>query len=168
MIVKEISLLILIIFVFGASGCTIVKNDSLDLPKQTPTPTPEKKISPEEDRDNHRISDIINLSTALERYANSNGGQYPKTEGAEKISDETSNVFKAMYDGGFLFKPIKDPLPDKYDYGYKSDGQAYEITAVLEDKDGGRCEMAGNYCIYKFGKGEVGSLSTPETKSIKE
>ncbi len=172
MLSKRITIFILIIFIFSVSGCTIVKNDS-GSSKASPTPSalsgvegmpePEKKLSPEDDRDNHRISDIVNISMAIESYAKGNNGQYPKTEGSEKISDEASNVFQAMKAGGFLYQPIKDPVPDKYYYGYKSDGQAYEITAVLENKNGGRCTMAGNYCIYKFKKGEFGTdiQSTP-------
>lgn len=161
MIRKKTSLLILMIFIFNVSGCTIVKNDSLNLPKPSPTLTPEKKISPEDERDNHRISDIMNISTALEQYAKSNNGQYPKAEKSEKISDESSSVFQAMNAGSFLYQSIKDPLPDKYYYGYKSDGQAYEITAVLENKESGLCVIAGSYCIYKFKKGEIGAEIEP-------
>lgn len=169
MFAKKISILILVVLTFGASGCAIVKNNSGSSPVTVPVPTPEtrNKISPEENRDNHRVSDITNISIALELYAASNNGRYPKTESAEKISDEASNVFKTMKAGGFLFQPIKDPMPDKYYYGYKSDGQAYEITAVFENKNGGRCEMAGSYCIYKFKKGEIGAVLTPTPKEEK-
>lgn len=162
--IKEITILILTVLIFGTTGCTIVKNDSGSLAKASPTPAPEaeKKISPEDERDNHRISDVMNISAALESYAVKNNAQYPKTDGSEKISDEASDVFQAMKASGFLFQPIKDPVPDKYYYGYKSDGQAYELTAVLENKEGGRCAMAGNYCIYKFKKGEMEAAPTPE------
>ncbi len=158
---KKIVILISIIFIFSASGCTIVKNDSGLTPKISPTSTPkaENKISSEDERDNRRISDIMKISAALERYAKNNNGQYPKVDGAEKISDESSGVFQLMETGGFLYQPIKDPKPDKYYYSYKSDGEAYELTAVLENKDGGRCAMAGNYCIYKFTKGEIGKVA---------
>lgn len=163
MLYKKISILFLIIFIISASGCTIVKNDFGSMLKASPVPTPaaEKKISPEDERDNHRISDIMNISTALEQYAKSNNGQYPKAENSEKISDESSSVFQTMNAGGFLYQPIKDPVPDKYYYGYKSDGQAYEITAVLENNESGLCVMAGSYCIYKFKKGEIDAEIEP-------
>lgn len=156
---KKTSILILTILIFSASGCTIVKNNSGSLAKPAMTPEAEKKISPEDERDNRRISDIMKFSAALERYAKNNNGQYPKVDGAEKISDEASGVFQIMKAGGYIFQPIKDPKPDKYYYGYKSDGRSYELAAVLENQEGGRCAMAGNYCIYKFTKGEIGEVA---------
>ncbi len=166
--IKKSIILVLIISAFGAAGCTIVKNKTEEPPKVSPTPTPEaeKKISPEDDRDNQRINDIMNISAALESYASSNvktEGPYPETKGVEKISDESSAVFKQLNQDGYLKQILKDPLPDKYYYGYSSDGFAYELTAVLENKASGLCIMAGNYCIYKFTKGKIGIAPTPET-----
>lgn len=155
-ITKLIIVPLFLIFSANVSGCAIVSKKPEAFPKLSPTPTPmaDKKVSAEDNRDNDRINDIMAISLALEQYANNHGGQYPQTVSAEKISDETSNVFQILKAGGYFLQLINDPLPDKFYYGYNSDGQSYEITAVLENQSGGRCVIEGNYCLYKFKKGE--------------
>lgn len=110
------------------------------------------QISPEDARDNQRIDDINRLSEAVESYLNDHDGQFPVANEAEKISDEESNVFKTLKAGNYLEKSLKDPLPDKYYYGYVSRGFEYELTSVLENKASGKCVIIEDLCLYKIKK----------------
>ncbi|MBU4338650.1 hypothetical protein KKB43_05340 [Patescibacteria group bacterium] len=102
-------------------------------------------------RDDRRIINLDFYSQALEDYLKNNE-KYPIAEETEKISDENSNIFQILKNGGYIAESYKDPSGgDKY-YGYKSDGVSYELSAVLEDNKDSRCNIEGNYCVYRLKK----------------
>ncbi len=145
---KKILITFLIILILGISGYLIRKNYfSPDIPSIPP----ENQISPEDARDNRRITDLDILREAVESYARIYDGQFPLANNWEKISDEESSIFKTLKADNLLNQPLKDPSPDRY-YGYRSDGYKYELTAALENKAGGKCEMSGDLCLYKLTK----------------
>ncbi len=100
-------------------------------------------------RDTQRMENIVKIKEALDNYAKENKGFYPKTEGAEKISDAVSSSFLALQNGNYISKLYVDPLPDKYFYGYFSDGKSYELTTVLE-KQKDKCVQEGDVCVYRL------------------
>lgn len=102
-------------------------------------------------RDDRRIINLDFYSQAMEDYLRNNE-KYPIAEETEKISDDSSNIFQLLKNGGYLIESYKDPSGnDKY-YGYISDGVSYELSAVLEDNKDSRCKVEGNYCIYRLKK----------------
>ncbi len=102
-------------------------------------------------RDDRRIINLDFYSQALEDYLRDNE-KYPVAKETEKISDENSNIFQLLKNGGYLSGSYKDPSgSDKY-YGYKSNGESFELSAVLEDNKDSRCNIEGNYCIYRLKK----------------
>ena len=121
------------------------------------------EILTQDDRDNQRTVDILTISKALENYASDHDDKYPETNGLEKISNKENPSFIALKNSGYLKELYADPLPDKYYYGYNSNGSVYELTAVLEDRNDERCVTEGNLCIYRFKKGEI----KEEKKEIK-
>jgi len=147
---KKTAIAILIILTLVIGGYFVWKN-YLSPSSDVPVTTPETQISPEDARDNQRIMDMDNLREAIESYMANNSGQFPVADEQEKISNEESNIFKTLKAGRYLTQPIKDPAPDKYYYGYRSDGQSYELTAVLENKLSDKCEITNsNLCLYKI------------------
>lgn len=105
-----------------------------------------------DDRDNQRVGDLKEIGIAIDEYAKLNNGEYPSTNGFEKISDENSYIFMFLSQNGYLKKNYKDPLSGSYFYGYSSDGKKYELTAALEDLKDSRCEIIGTLCIYRIKK----------------
>ncbi|MCG2693695.1 type II secretion system protein GspG [Candidatus Parcubacteria bacterium] len=147
---KKTAIIILIILILGFGGYFIWKNYFSPVSNPSAPATSQSQISPEDARDNRRIKDIDRLSEAVESYMNDHDGQFPVANEVEKISDEESNVFKTLKAGNYLEKPLKDPAPNKYYYGYISHGYEYELTAALENKTSGKCEISGNLCLYKI------------------
>lgn len=101
------------------------------------------------ERDGKRIDDISALSGVLEKYAGEHDGRYPVSSGIEKISDEWSAVYKALVQDIKPERSFSDPIPGKYYYGYRSDGETYDLTAVLENQKDTRCNMEGDLCIHR-------------------
>lgn len=101
-----------------------------------------------DDRDNQRVKDLAEISAAIDEFAKFNKGIFPETGGYEKISEEDNYVFKLLRRNGYLKKIYKDPLSGSYFYGYKSNGNSYELTASLEDREDVRCVRSGELCIF--------------------
>ena len=102
-------------------------------------------------RDDRRIINLDFYGQALDNYL-INNEKYPIVEETEKISEESSNIFQTLKNGGYIAESYKDPSGgDKY-YGYKSNGDFYELSAVLEDNKDSRCNIEGNYCVYRLKK----------------
>lgn len=98
-------------------------------------------------RDEQRISDLDSISLMLWRYKEKNGS-YPASDLVVKLNENNGTVseIRSANDG----KDIPTDPVEKYYYGYKSDGETYELSAVLENKNDKRCEVEGNFCIYRF------------------
>jgi len=147
---KKTAIIILIILILIIGGY-FIWNNYFSLSSDVPATTPENQISQEDARDNQRMRDLLYLSEMIDIYAEVHNGQPMVASDWEKISDEESNVFKMLKADNYLEKPLKDPSPDKY-YGYRSDGSVYELSAALENKASGKCEISGDLCLYKIQK----------------
>ncbi len=152
--IKRIFIIISFVLFFAVGGYFIWKSfsGSAVAPGFFPSPVPADNISPEDARDDQRISDILYLSEIIDNYNFDHKGNIFITDKGQKISDEGSAIFRELKDNGYLSKALKDPLPDKYYYGYYSDAYMYALTAVLENKNSGKCEIIGDLCIYKVTK----------------
>jgi len=158
----RVLIVILIIAVIGTGAYVAWKNyskqnDKIEVSNNKQSVVDEEAVK-RTNRDNRRIADLNIIGRALVDYARDNNNQYPKTNGTEKISNENSLSFKTLKDGGYLGQLYQDPIPDKYYYGYKSDGLRFDLTAVLEDKSDSRCSIKGNFCIYKFTSEEAAMI----------
>lgn len=104
-------------------------------------------LSEIERRDEQRISDLDSVSLMLWHYKERNG-IYPTSSSVVDLSKDkvVATWIESANDGK---KIPTDPM-GKYYYGYKSDGETYELSAVLEDKNDKRCVVEGSFCIYRF------------------
>lgn len=88
-IITALFLLVMFLIIIGA----LFFRREEKAPIQTPVPTlAPKNISPEETRDNQRVSDLAEISKALETYS-IDADLFPVANIAEKISDESSNSY---------------------------------------------------------------------------
>ena len=89
-------------------------------------------------RDAQRKADLKSIELALISYFATNN-KYPSTGGVEIQTRTPGNVLaKVLVPAYFTSLPV-DPWTDKYYYGYKSDGNSYELNALLgnlSDTDG--------------------------------
>lgn len=124
-------------------------------PKTSPTISP--AISPQVTtspivisnvNDETRKKDLANIKTALEKYYAANA-KYPESPTVIKTSD-SSNVLVESLAPTYLDILPDDPMAPEYYYGYKSDGETFELTCVLEDKSDSSGTLTGSYNIYKI------------------
>lgn len=104
-------------------------------------------LSEIEKRDEQRISDLDSISLMLWHYKEKNG-IYPTSGSVVDLSKD--KVVASLIESANNGKKIPTDPTGKYYYGYKSDGETYELSAVLEDKNDKRCVVEGNFCIYKY------------------
>ncbi|MCL5407508.1 MAG: type II secretion system protein GspG [Patescibacteria group bacterium] len=97
--------------------------------------------------DQTRKKDLANLKDALKKYY-AVKAEYPVSTDQIKTSDQTSILAQALAPT-YLQSLPNDPSAPKFYYGYKSDGQNFELTAVLEDKSDSTGTLTGSYNIYK-------------------
>lgn len=120
-------------------------------PTGTPTVSPSPEASPKtvtNVNDQIRKSDLENIQQALKRYW-VDKGKYPVTLAAVKTSDTESVLAKALIPD-YLEKLPDDPLAPKYYYAYKSDGDTFELTCILEDTSDPAGAKVGDYYLYKI------------------
>jgi hypothetical protein len=116
-------------------------------------------VAEQDIRDEQRIKDIAYLSKQIEAYTNTElGGLIFVAVEEQNISDENSPIFLTLKNYGYLDKVLQDPQADKYHYSYRTEGSAYELRAVLENKNSGKCEIKGGLCLYLVKK-EIVPLS---------
>lgn len=96
--------------------------------------------------DETRKKDLANLKNALEKYFTDKAG-YPLAVTKIKTSDPNNVLIQTLVPN-YLAQMPDDPLAPKYYYGYKSDGQSFELTSVLEDKSDNSGKVTGDYNIY--------------------
>lgn len=94
-----------------------------------------------------RKADLANIKTALDNYKTANGS-YPVSLTVTKTdaADTPLNVLVPDY----LSKLPLDPNTPTYYYGYKSDGNTFELTCVLDDSTDSQGAQAGSFYIYKL------------------
>lgn len=112
-------------------------------------------------RDVQRKADLAKLKTALENYKVQHGG-YPST-GNEltKVSDPKSNLAQLV--GPYLPSLPVDPNGGEAWYGYRSDGQTYELSAVLESSHDPSGVDRGGKLLFLLT--QAGSVHTPATSN---
>jgi len=152
---KKIIMAVLVILVFILAGVLAWKSFFGLAPggvsSALVSPVQNIVLSPEDTRDEQRIKDLLILSEKID-INNTDRGNYAFIANEwQNISDEKSGIFRELQDTGNLENPLKDPSPDKY-YSYWSDGNAYELRAILENKNSDKCELSGELCIYKIRK----------------
>jgi len=139
--------------------------------RSSPSPSPSVSISPQISpnlsptvtssgkvisnvNDETRKKDLGDLKTALKRYY-AEKSSYPQSPTMIKTSDKTSILYGALVPA-YLEKLPDDPLAPQYYYGYKSDGQSFELTAALEDKSDPSGNLSsGGLNIYKITNSSV-------------
>ncbi|TSC93712.1 MAG: hypothetical protein Athens101428_561 [Candidatus Berkelbacteria bacterium Athens1014_28] len=97
-------------------------------------------------RDSQRKSDLARIAAALDRYFLIYDS-YPKTDSIEKTGNETSKIYIALVPNYLTEMPL-DPTPQKYYYGYESDGSSYRLSAVLENTSDSEGKKVGSYFLY--------------------
>lgn len=123
--------------------------------KPSPTPTLAASVEPSNlpsgtinTNDQTRKADLAKLKDALTKYFADNN-RFPLAPNGVKTSDSTSALAQALVPK-YLDKLPDDPLAPQYYYGYKSDGQSFELTSVLEDRNDPEGINVGQYFIYKL------------------
>jgi len=106
---------------------------------ETGTPTPESF-------DAQRKKDLATLKAALKNYFADNS-KYPEAATEIKTSDQSSVLAQDLVPAYIAALP-DDPLAPKYYYSYKSDGQTFELSCVLEDMTDTSGTIHGNLNIY--------------------
>ena len=125
-------------------------------PAISPLPSPDVSSTPQVTsnvNDETRKKDLANIKSALRKYY-LDKSEYPKSEALIKTSDKTSVLATAVVPA-YLESLPDDPQAPQFYYGYKSDGQNYELTAVLEDKSDPSGVLTGAYNIYKITNSSV-------------
>lgn len=117
-------------------------------PEFTPGASPETSPQVTSNvNDETRKKDLANIKNGLKKYFNDKAS-YPVSSAAVKTSDQTSPLYQALVPTYIESLP-NDPLAPSFYYGYKSDGQSFEITCVLEDKSDPSGSLMGGLNIYK-------------------
>lgn len=98
--------------------------------------------------DSQRKSDLYQIATALELYANDNSGQYPSFSGTIKI-DGKDGLSQVLI-GDYLLSMPRDPKFPEYYYEYSFDGDTYELICILEDETDPAGEKVGDRYIFKL------------------
>lgn len=106
-----------------------------------------KTVTPGQQRDSTRKSDLASIKNALSLYFNDTG-TYPKTTGVDKTNGGASILRTALVPKYISVLPV-DPEDPTYYYGYKSEGQTYELTSILEDANDPDATLLGTLVIYK-------------------
>lgn len=120
-------------------------------PSPTVSASPEANTSPivtTNVNDQARKADLAKIKEALTNYFADNN-QFPLATTGVKTSDQTSVLTQALVPK-YLDKLPDDPLAPQYYYGYKSDGQTFELTCALEDKTDPEGVNVGQFYIYKL------------------
>ncbi len=94
-----------------------------------------------------RKADLANIKTALDNYKATNGS-YPVSQTLTKTSDANTPLSVLVPD--YLSKLPLDPNTPTYYYGYKSDGNTFELTCVLDDSTDSQGAQIGSFYIYKL------------------
>ena len=97
-------------------------------------------------RDATRKTDLASISAALKLYHQDNG-QYPIAATNERTDSANSVLASALVDK-YLSSIPKDPqTPDHY-YGYKSDGESFQLSCILENTSDSAGKKVGNLFLY--------------------
>jgi len=99
--------------------------------------------------DKKRKESLDEIKNALETYQ-SEKNTYPISNEFVKLNDENSFIYNEIIE--YVDKEnLKDPKDPEFYYGYKSDGNYFELTAKLENPENEDCELINSItCIYKI------------------
>lgn len=129
-----------------SASITISPAISSILPSVSPTATSSAQTTTNVN-DEIRKKDLANIQDALQKYY-AGKSEYPKSITTIKTSDKTSVLYQALVSTYIEALP-DDPMAPQFYYGYNSDGQTGELTAVLEDKSDPSGTLTGPINIYK-------------------
>jgi hypothetical protein len=146
---KKILIAILVILTFLLVGVLALKSfyGTAPVPTTSPLSSLSDSVAEQNARDDQRINDISLLNEKI-FASNTRFGGFAFVAGEwENISSEEHPLVLELINNGFMEKPLKDPLPGKY-YSYRSDGYTYELRAILENRNSGKCEVLEDQCFY--------------------
>ncbi len=127
---------------------TIIYPDKIDEKKEIQSSISSSNVN---DLDSKR--NLYVLSIGLENYYKENKS-YPVANSPINIDDEKSPLIKLAPK---YFSEIFLNAPKDGHFTYKSDGENYELSAIMENKDDKWCVMEGSNCVYKIKNGVVES-----------
>lgn len=118
----------------------------------------------EESRDQTRKEDLKKIQSALEQFYQSYQ-RYPLASELSKTNQAGNILDQELVAGGFMAELPKDPQEPTYYYGYRSDGQTYELTSILENGNDPEAISISGFFIYKITspKQELPDSSDSET-----
>ncbi|MDF1498353.1 MAG: hypothetical protein P1P85_03300 [Patescibacteria group bacterium] len=154
-----IGFFVLIIIFLVAVGFVIFKNKTIfqeneNFNEEQKTEDSESMSEKQEEysqiiADEKRKESLDEIKNALETYQ-SEKNTYPISNEFVKLNDENSFVHNKIIE--YVDKEnLKDPKDPEFYYGYKSDGNYFELTAKLENPENEDCELINSItCIYKI------------------
>ena len=100
---------------------------------------------------------LMPIKAALEIYHEKNNF-YPSTQNQLLLWDQQSIESTVL--AGLAWRDFSSfnswiAAPSGKRYGYRSNGETYELTAVFDDKANPGCIIEDNFCIYRIRNGEV-------------
>ena len=114
---------------FGREVAIEVPGVVISDPSQIATVEPTTR----EERNVRRLSDLRKISQALDRYYNDHA-TYPEAVVASELNLSGNPVEQALVPVYLDTLPV-DPMSETYYYGYRSFGQQFELTGVIENED---------------------------------
>ncbi len=116
-------------------------------PVATASPSPSPTTSP----DQQRIERLTEIKAALDLRAKTvkSGSKYPVSETYTKGNTAASSSPLQVLVPDYLPNglPVDPESPTEF-FGYKSDGQTYELTAKIKDTSNPAGEFVGNLYLY--------------------
>jgi len=139
------------VVILALAGWIYYHNYYKQKPKATEQPkeTIEFELSVEEGRDRTRKQDLSKIQSALAQFYQKNQ-KYPQALEVSKTNQVDNILEQELVPAGFIETLPKDPLDPTYYYGYKSDGQTYELTSVMENGNDPEATRVGDFYIYKI------------------
>lgn len=99
--------------------------------------------------DEERKADLNEIKIALKAYYNNNDNKYIISNEFTKLNNRDSFIYKELLKYANE-ESLEDPKYPEFYYGYKSDGNYYELSARLENLEDKECEFLNDeLCIYK-------------------
>ncbi len=131
---------------------------------------PDKQLTPAQQRDQERVSEMADLRIALELYKDRNGS-YPVSDGISRSIDQ-DYALSVLVEEGHIDSIPSDPLrvDQNYYYGYESEnGENYRLSAVAESSETPCRQIREDLCIIEYGPSGLlnqdTSNKTQDTKS---
>ncbi len=160
---------ILVVVIIVAGGIFLFKDSIFTSEKEEfkqEYPVKNEK-SKAEINDAERKANLNEIKIALETYYDDHNEKYPISNELTKLNDKNSPVREELLNHADKTL-LEDPKDPEFYYGYKSDGNYYELTARLENLEDDECELLNSdLCIYKIVEGNTDSKESPSDAYMK-